>query len=172
MYRTLESYEDRSLGLPYPVVLFNGVEEEIDDATGERVGVSVPYLEDLVATVAIARVLHPLQLDGAEVKFIRRVIGKSAKEFAANLEIAPETYSRWENGKQTVGAWADKQVRLAAIVMLRKKVARVNVDAAAVVNMRIQPRASGDVPHMEVKLVHGERFDNHDGDEWDLKLAA
>jgi DNA-binding transcriptional regulator YiaG len=126
----------------------------------------------LVATVAIARVLHPLQLDGAEVKFIRRVIGRSAKDFATVLDMAAETYSRWQNGKQTVGAWADKQVRLAAIVVLREKVARVNADAEAVVNMRVEPRPVGAVPHMEIKLVHSERFDSHDGDEWDLKLAA
>jgi hypothetical protein len=62
--------------------------------------------------------------------------------------------------------------RLAAIVMLREKVARVNADAAAVVNMHVLPRAAGDVPHMEIELVHGERINNHDGEEWDLKLAA
>jgi DNA-binding transcriptional regulator YiaG len=172
MFRTIERYEDQSLGLPYPVVLLNGVEEEIDDTTGERIGISIPHLEDLVATVAIARILEPLRLDGAEVKFIRRVLGRSAKDFAAILEMAPETYSRWENGKQTVGAWADKQVRFAAIVVLREKVARVSADAEAVVNMHPLPRTTGDVPNMEVKLVHGTRRNNHDGEEWGLKLAA
>ncbi len=123
---------------------------------GERVGVHIPHLEDLVATVAIARILHPIQLDGAEVKFIRRVPGRSAKEFAGVLEIAPETYSRWENGKQAVGAWADKQVRLAAIVVLRDKVARVHADPDAVVNMRIMNRGPADIPQMEVRLVRGD----------------
>jgi len=172
MFRTIDRYEDQSLGLPYPVVLLDGVEEEIDDATGERIGISIPHLEDLVATVAIARILHPLQLDGAEVRFIRRVIGRSAKDFAAVLEMAPETYSRWENGKQTVGAWADKQVRLAAIVVLWEKVARVSADAESVVNMHPRPRTPGDVPNMEIRLVHGARRNNHDGDQWGLKLAA
>jgi DNA-binding transcriptional regulator YiaG len=172
MFRTIRRYEDQSLGLPYPVVLFNGVEEEIDDVTGERVGISIPYLEDLVATVAVARVLHPLQLDGAEVKFIRRVLGRSAKDFASALHMAPETYSRWENGKQTVGAWADKQVRLAAIVILREKAARVSADAAAVVDMHVEPRTPGEVPEMQIRLVQHKRCNNHDGEEWDLKLAA
>jgi transcriptional regulator with XRE-family HTH domain len=173
MFRKIERYEDVSLGLPYPVVLLNGVEEEIDDVTGKRVGISIPYLEDLIATVAIARILHPLQLDGAEVKFIRRVIGRSAKEFAGNLDIAPETYSRWENGKRPVGDWGDKQVRLAAIAMLWAKVTSVHADPATIVNMRIEPRSGNEVPQMEVSLVHHEHSATHeDGDEWDLKLAA
>nr|WP_294510071.1 helix-turn-helix domain-containing protein [uncultured Rhodopila sp.] len=172
MYRRLDRYEDESLGLPYPVVLLDGVEEEIDDETGERVGISIPHLEDLVATVAIARVLRPLQLSGAEVKFIRRVIGRSAKDFAAALHMAPETYSRWENGKQAVGEWADKQVRLAAIVVLREKVARLNADVDAVVNMQIQPSTADELPYLEIRLVHGEGLDNHDREAWDLKLAA
>lgn len=172
MYRRLDRYEEESLGLPYPVVLLDGVEEEIDDETGERVGISIPHLEDLVATVVIARVLRPLQLSGAEVKFIRRVIGRSAKDFAAALHMAPETFSRWENEKQTVGEWADKQVRLAAIVVLREKVARVKADVDAVVGMQIQPRTADEFPHMEIRLVHGQQFSDHEGEAWDLKLAA
>ena len=172
MFRTIERYEDRSLGLPYPVVLLNGVEEEIDDESGERVGISIPHLEDLMATVVIARVLHPLQLEGGEVKFIRRVLGHSAKDFAGVLGIAPETYSRWENGKQTVGAWADKQVRMAAVILLREKIIRAGADAEAVIGLQITPRQRNDFPRMEVRLVHIERMDNHDGDEWGLKLAA
>lgn len=179
-FRTLERYEDSSLGLPYPVVLVNGAEEEIDDNTGERIGVSIPHLEDLVATIAVARVLNPSQLDGAEVRFIRRVIGRTAKEFANNLGIAPETYSRWENGRQTVGAWADKQVRLAVILLLLDKVGRAHVDPAQVVNMQIHPRSPNDVPQMEIRLVHhaDQDADHHqhefsrDTDEWELKLAA
>jgi transcriptional regulator with XRE-family HTH domain len=170
MFRTLERYEENSLGLPYPVTLLNGVEEEIDIETGERIGISIPHLEDLIATVAIARILHPVQLDGLEVRFIRRVLGRSAKDFAVALGMAPETYSRWENGKQTVGEWADKQVRLATLVILREKVARVNADAEAVVNMRVLPKAAGDFPSVEVTLLHHEHSDNCCNEEW--KLAA
>ncbi len=172
MYRRLDRYEDRSLGLPYPVVLCDGVEEEINDETGERVGISIPRLDDLVATVAIARILRPLQLDGAEVRFVRRIIGRSAKDFPAGLHMAPETCSRWENGKQTVGERANKQVRLAAIVVLREKVALVNADVEAVVNMRIQPRTRDEFPYLEIGLVQGQQCGNDDGEAWDLKPAA
>lgn len=28
------------------------------------------------------------------------------------------------------------------------------------------------IPTMEIELVHGKRFNNHENDEWNLKLAA
>ena len=103
MFRTIPRHEEDGLGLPYPVVLIDGAEEEIDDTTGEVVGVSIPDMEELVAAVVLARVLHPLQLDHREVRFIRQVIGMRAKDFAQALDMAPETFSRWENGKQELG---------------------------------------------------------------------
>lgn len=173
MFRTLDRYEDCSLGLPYPVVLLNGAEEEIDDDTGARIGISIPHLEDLIATVAITRALHPMQLDGAEVKFIRRVIGKTAKDLAANLGMAPETYSRWETGKQAVGEWADRQVRLAAIVLLLEKAARLSADTKAVVGLRIQPKRPGETPHLEIRFVkHAEPSGHGLDDEWDMPVAT
>jgi transcriptional regulator with XRE-family HTH domain len=153
MFRTLDRYDDTSLGLPYPVTLLNGAEEETDDETGERIGISIPHLEDLVSVIAIARVLLPLQLDGAEVKFIRRAIGKSAKDFASSLEMAPETYSRWENGKQTVGGWADRQVRMAALILLGDKAARIECDPKSVVDLRIQPRQQHEIPLLTVRYA-------------------
>jgi hypothetical protein len=106
------------------------------------------------------------------VKFIRRVIGRPAKDFAAALAIAPETYSRWENGKASVGAWADKQVRFFALALLQEKGNRVHADPATIVDMRILPRSAGDVPRMEIRLVQTPHRNNHDDEEWDVKLAA
>jgi DNA-binding transcriptional regulator YiaG len=168
MFRTLARYDDSSLGLPYPVTLLHGAEEEIDDQTGTRIGISIPHLEDLMATLAISRILLPIQLDGAEVKFIRRVIGKPAKDFAASLEMAPETYSRWENGKQVVGGWADRQVRLAALILLGDKAARVSCDPKSVVDLRIRPRLPEETPHLEVRYLKRNDMD----DAWDMPAAA
>lgn len=55
---------------------------------GEVLGVSVPHAEELA---------------GAEVRFIRRVLGMTGQELAAAVEMDPATLSRWEHGKQTDG---------------------------------------------------------------------
>lgn len=170
MFRTIGRYEDTSLGLPYPVVLINSAEEEIDDETGERVGVSIPNMEGLVATLAVTRAFHPVQLDGAEVKFIRRAIGMSAKSFAESLALAPETLSRWENGKQVVGDWADKQVRMAAIILLGDRAPASKVDPKAIIGLRSRPQRPGETIVIELQLDRHNAESN--GDEWGLKMAA
>ena len=136
MFRTIERYEENGLGLPYPVVLINAAEEEINDQ-GERVGVSIPDLEELVAVIAISRALHPRKLHGLEVRFIRHALGFTAKEFAANLVLDAATLSRWENGKQDVGGWADKQVRYAAVVGLQDRALGLSCDPKDLVNLRV-----------------------------------
>jgi len=173
MFRTIDRYEDTSLGLPYPVVLFDSAEEEIDDATGERIGISVPHVEGLVAAIAVARALCPIQLEGAEVKFVRRAIGLSGKDFAEGLGLDPATLSRWENGKQEVGAWADKQVRMAAVISLGDHVPALKLDQKAIVSLVIRPRLPGETLLPEVRLVSVESGPG-DGDveAWELKLAA
>lgn len=151
MFRTLPRHEEDGLGLPYPVILLDGAEEEIDDRTGEQVGISIPNMEGLIAAVAIARSLHPLRLDGSEVRFIRRAIGMSAADFAAALTLDAATLSRWENNRQTVGEWADKQVRFYAVTALRDRVG-VPVDADALIRLRTFEREGGDWPTIELKL--------------------
>ncbi|MCA3416073.1 MAG: hypothetical protein INF84_15865, partial [Roseomonas sp.] len=88
MPRVLPRYEEKSLGLPYPVVLINAAVEHVD-AAGNVLGVSVPDLEGLAAAVAVARAFLPVELTGAEVRFMRKVIGMSAKDFAEALKLDP-----------------------------------------------------------------------------------
>ena len=174
MFRTLPRHEEDGLGLPYPVVLIDGAEEEIDERTGERVGIFVPGMESLVAAIAVARALHPLQLHGSEVRFIRRVIGMPAKEFAEALGMDPATLSRWENGRQTVGEWADKEVRMAAVILLADRVPGLGIDRKEVVGLRVVPRTEDDWPTIEMRRVHrGDAGGSERADCWDaLRLAA
>lgn len=174
MFRTLPLYEETDLGLPYPITLNDGVEEEIDDETGERVGVSIPALEQLAAAVAVARALNPLQLDGREVRFIRRVIGMPAKDLAEALEMDAATLSRWENNKHPVGAWADKQVRMAAVIMLRDRVPHISLNPADVVTLRVRSRQGDQWPTIRMVLTRRQSDACTDEPrEWDtMKLAA
>jgi transcriptional regulator with XRE-family HTH domain len=172
MFRTMTRYEEDGLGLPYPVVLVDAAEEEVDEATGERVGISIPDLEGLVTTVAIARSFYPLQLEGAEVRFLRRVLGKSAKELAADLSVDAATFSRWENGKAAVGEWADKQIRAFTALTFHDRVCELGRDSKAIVGMRVRKRQADEWPSFQLIRVHVIRDREPQHDAWEMKLAA
>lgn len=172
MFRTVDRYEEDGLGLPYPVTLIDGAEEQIDDDTGEVIGISIPAMETLVAAVAITRARIPVQLSGDEVRFIRGVIGVGSKAFAEALEMDPATFSRWENGRQTVGAWADKQVRMAAVIMLADRIPGLSIDPKEIVKLHILPAPEGFVPQIEMVLRHVPTANGSAGDGWDTNLRV
>jgi DNA-binding transcriptional regulator YiaG len=64
---------------------------------------------------------RPVRLIGAGVRFIRRVLGMTGQELAAAVEMDPATLSRWEHTKQEVGGWADKAIRMAAVLQLQDR---------------------------------------------------
>ena len=152
MFKTIDRYEETGLGLPYPITLIDGAEVEIDDETGVEVGVSVPDLEQLAAAVALARVLHPVQLAPEEVRFVRFVLGMTATALADELSIDKATHSRWENGKQTCGEWVDKQVRRIAVIKLAPLVPCLSIDPTSVVGLRIAQMPPGMWPHMPADM--------------------
>lgn len=168
MFRTIDRYEETGLGLPYPVILLNGAEEEVDEETGDVVGISVPDLEQLVASVALVRAMCPVQLSGAEVRFIRQAIGMSAKDFAEALTLDKATFSRWEHEKQLCGGWADKQVRQIAVIKLASLVPHLTIEPDAVVSMKIQPAVPEWHPNIEMRRVPVSAVDApDDGEAWD-----
>ena len=153
MFRTIQRHEETGLGLPYPIVLINAAEEEVDDQTGAVTGIHIPDMEGLVACAAVARALHPQKLDGRDVRFIRRALGSTAKDFADLLSMDAATLSRWENNKYGVGAWADRQVRMAAIIALADKVPSLSLDTKDVISLHSYPAASGQWPQITLLRV-------------------
>jgi putative transcriptional regulator len=51
-------------------------------------------------------------LSSIEVKFLRKHLGYSSKDFANTIGVSQETVSRWENDKETIGPLADRLLRL------------------------------------------------------------
>lgn len=156
MSRVLERYEEHLMGLPYPVVLFDAAEEITDPDNGAVLGIAVPDFEELAAAVALALCFMPARLTGAEVRFIRRVLGMTGQDLAAAVEMDPSTLSRWENGKQTVGGRADKAIRMAAVLQLQDRAPGSHQHPEEIVGLRLGARAEGSNPEITVRRVRPE----------------
>ncbi len=68
-------------------------------------------INDLHAAIGRAIALQKIPLSGNEARYLRKHLGLQAKEWAVLLRLPPETLSRWENGKQLIGAQSDSLVR-------------------------------------------------------------
>lgn len=71
--------------------------------------------------IGVGLALQPAKLTGEEVRLLRRLLRFTATEWAARIGIAPETYSRWENGRSP----AEQVEKLARIDFLLGVVERL-----------------------------------------------
>lgn len=162
------------MGLPYAIILLDAAEEVTHPRTGKVLGVAVPDAGELAA-VALSLCFMPARLLGAEVRFIRRIMGMAGQELAAAVEMDSATLSRWENGKQDVGTWPDKALRMAAVLRLQNRVPGSHLRPKDVVTISLAPRRDGAHPVIEVRRGH---VDDAGGDTdvrgWDAeaKLAT
>jgi len=74
--------------------------------------VEIPAVEELHKTIAILVASKAEKLTPDEVRFLRKYLGWSGADFAATFGVDPATVSRWENGKQEMGATAERLLRL------------------------------------------------------------
>jgi putative zinc finger/helix-turn-helix YgiT family protein len=81
---------------------------------------AVTSLHELIAYVVIRK---PALLNGAEIKFLRRRVALTAREFAAHLGITPVHLSRTENGARRPTKSLDLLIRLvtASLIASRDK---------------------------------------------------
>jgi putative transcriptional regulator len=107
-----ENYQYTASGLPH--VTLQQVEVSRCPNCGET-EVAIPHIEALHRAIATALVRKPARLAPAEIRFLRKSLGWSGSDFADRLGIAPETVSRWEQGKTPMGATADRLLRLLVV---------------------------------------------------------
>ena len=89
-----------------PVTLFDAVEESSDG------DVRFPRLEMLIATVAVTRVLIPIELTETELRFLRHALGLTVAEFAEAINLREKSeVSHWENGRMRPGGLTEKDIR-------------------------------------------------------------
>jgi DNA-binding transcriptional regulator YiaG len=75
----------------------------------------IAHLDDLMRTVALAIVCSPASLRGADVRFLRKYIGKTAEEFGKLLNVDKTTVSKWENERDPVGDQSDRLIRVVVV---------------------------------------------------------
>lgn len=132
--RLLPEYRDDLMGVP--LLLLDSAREIQQD--GET-AVTVPDPEGLEAAVAVARITMPPKLNGQEIRFLRRAIGQKANSLADFLDVAPETFSRWENGKDPISQNPERILRLRVFHCLKDKAPGIAAKANDILDLKIVP---------------------------------
>ena len=113
--------------------------------------VLVPNADGLHRALARSVVAKSERLSGAEIRFLRKVLGWSGADFAQHMGTSAEIVSRWETGSAPIGPQADRLLRL--MVMTRDPVAgyrkldllkTVAKGKPATVRLIAKPNAKGD----------------------------
>jgi putative zinc finger/helix-turn-helix YgiT family protein len=107
-----ENYRYLACGLPN--VTLTGVEVRRCATCGDH-EVVIPHIERLHEALAKAVVRHEARLSGSEVRFLRKYLGYSGVDFADLIGVSPETVSRWENKKETMGPSAERLLRMLVV---------------------------------------------------------
>ena len=127
------------LGLP--VTLIDTVIE------GEDGSVTFPNLNMLLATVAVARALAPVQLVGAELRFLRSALGLTGAEFAEAIDLSDKTVvSRWENDRTRPGGFTEKVIRQLVLNLLGPRAPGIEIGGNAIPGMKITAREMSEGP--------------------------
>jgi transcriptional regulator with XRE-family HTH domain len=82
-----------------------------------RVMAEIPAIKQLMRLIAHDIVKSSSELSGAEIKFLRKRLGKKATEYCRFLALEPETLSRIENGKQSISEGSQTLARLSYAIL-------------------------------------------------------
>ena len=124
-----------------PVTLLDTVQED------DEGNLEIPNLDMLLATIAVARVLTPVQLVGAELRFLRHVLHLTGTEFARAIDLSDKTVvSRWENGKTRPGGYTEKIIRQLILNKLGRRAPGIEIPENAIPGMKIRQREASDGP--------------------------
>jgi putative zinc finger/helix-turn-helix YgiT family protein len=136
--KTRENHLYNESGLP-GITLLN-VEVRHCAACGER-SVVIPAVAQLHRAIAQAVVQKPSALTGDELRFLRKHLERSSKDFAEVVGARPETVTRWEKGDLPMPPQLDRLVRLMVVHNDRKT--DYSIDALRTVGDHAEPTRFG-----------------------------
>lgn len=108
--------------------------------------VDIPRMDELHKLIAQEVASKTARLTPREIRLLRTYLGFSGVEFAAVLDVTPETVSRWETGKKQMSSVAERALRL--MLFVRNPVAEYPLERLAevaqgeAVPLRMRFRAS------------------------------
>jgi putative zinc finger/helix-turn-helix YgiT family protein len=99
-----------ALDLPYGITLHGVV---VHRCLGcEEYEVEIPRVDALHRAIALQVARREGRLAPKEVRFLRKSLGWSGRNFAARIQVQPETVSRWENGVKKMGERSELLLRM------------------------------------------------------------
>lgn len=120
---TRGNYQSMDFGLPVELMRI----ELVQCSKCGNIDPIIPNMDDLMHAIAFALVCNPCKLSGEHVRFLRKYLGKTAKEFAQLVHYKDHTHlSKIENGHEEIGPQADKLVRFVVIDSSPELKSRVN----------------------------------------------
>ena len=169
----MPEYREELLGLPYPVILKNGVIRKFD-AAGETLGHTIPNLEGMVAAVAIVRARMPIKLLPEEIRFMRKAVDMRAKAFAGAIGVDPATYSRWENGSQAIGEHVERILRIFVCGTLAARAPAIDYDPREIAMMKVlNAWPEGQTPKIELTMImFKDAITRKKASAWDIDSIA
>jgi putative zinc finger/helix-turn-helix YgiT family protein len=102
--------EDRPLDSLPSVTLRELKIHRCDECGAEAI--SIPRMEQLHEVVAKALVKKRGRLSGPEVRYLRKWLGWSGRDFARRFDLSAEHVSRIENGHNAIALVADRLLRI------------------------------------------------------------
>ena len=108
--KTVGTYHYKACGLPD--VWLEGVVLRVCPGCTEGHGVEIPDIAGLHKVLADYLIHQKARLASFEIRFLRKVLSWSSRDFAKKLGVTPETVSRWEAGTLNMGDAHDRILRL------------------------------------------------------------
>ncbi len=163
MERTVKPEHVEDLGGLVVKVLNAVVVQRCSSCSDEMTG--IPDMQGLARAAAMARALNPARLLGKEVRFIRRALDMTQKEFAEKMELSHEHVSRWENDHRGVGGMGEKLVRHNACALLHRE-GICEYDPKVIANMQFIPPPVNGMPPIEMVRVRLQHRVDDDETMW------
>jgi YgiT-type zinc finger domain-containing protein len=129
-----QTYQYKESGLDN--VYLENVEVRVCESCGEK-NLRIANILELHETIARGIALQPCPLRGQDVRFLRKQLGYSAKQWATFLRIDVSTLSRWENEQQEIGPQSDALIRFLYFRLLDESKGEVTRDQVAVASAAV-----------------------------------
>ena len=137
--RTQQTYHYTESGLDN--VYLKNVQVRVCQSCGEK-NLRISHILELHETIARGIALQPCPLRGQDVRFLRKQLGYSAKQWATFLRIDVSTLSRWENGQQEIGPQSDALLRLLYFRLLDESKGKVTPESVAAASAAVTSACS------------------------------